>query len=113
MKELMRPSISDIYDLRALGYDTGTKLWTFITGLILAGIVDWVTTIMPVRDVPPTDPGLQGWLIGLMIALVAPTAWLVGRAVRKDWNATVIWGVAILGVVVFQLCVVVWARNHM
>ena len=96
-----------------LGYDAGTKIWTSITGLFLAGIVDWVTTIMPVRNHPPTDPGIQGWLFALIIAMTAPTAWAIGYATRREWNTTVVWGVAIVSAVVFQLCVLTWSRAQL
>ena len=112
MTEPMQPRVSDIYDIERWGYDSGSKIWTFITGILLAAVVDWIEVVMPVRNHPPHDPHVAGWIVGMIVALLAPGSWLVGRLTRKDWNGVVMWTMATVAAVVFQLVVIVWARNY-
>jgi hypothetical protein len=112
MTKPMQPRATNVYDFEYWGYDPGTKGWTYATGLLIAAIIDWCTMLMPVRNHPPHSPNMWGWTVALAIVLVAPTAWLIGRAKRKDWNGVVVWSFATVLAVVFQLVAIVWARNY-
>jgi hypothetical protein len=106
-----RPQARDVYDVEYWGYDAGSKFWSWFAGIVVAAVVDYCTVVMPIRRHPRVDPYMSGWTAALIIAMLAPTAWLVGRIFKKDWNGVVIWTVYVVAAVVFQLVVIVWARG--
>lgn len=98
-------------DLVAERYDTPTKIWTYILAIMIAGIIDWFSLYVPTHAHPSVDVHTPGWFAALIVAVLPPAAWLVGRIANKDGDGIVMWTCALLFVVVAQLVLLAWANS--
>jgi hypothetical protein len=93
-------------------YDTGTRIWTAVLGVLLAAVIDWISVVNPARDFHPHAPHTGWWLFGLIIVCVPPAAWLVGRLTERHYSHAVVWAVVLWAVVLFHFIPLTWAQGR-
>lgn len=90
-------------------YDTGSKLWSTILGLMLMLLVQW-PALFTARMQSPPDEGHMGWnLFACLLGLLAPATWL-GFSLRAPGNGIYGWAVVVLSISVWIVVSVSWVR---
>ena len=94
-------------------YDPGTKVWTTVFCVLVAAVIDWQAAVNPVRGFHPTPPNRGWWMVGLIIALVPPAAWLLGRLLARRYAGAVVWVVALAAIFAVDTFVWNWAQGKL
>jgi uncharacterized RDD family membrane protein YckC len=93
-------------------YDNGTRIWTTISGVAVAAVIDWLAVVNPARGYSPVDAHTGWWVFGLCIVCIAPLAWFIGSLTRRDYASVAIWIIVVAIVIVAHYIPLSWAQGQ-
>lgn len=92
-------------------YDTPTRIWSTLFGMLAATTVLWFGLANAVRGIERHTPNWTWWYVALVLSLTSPAFWILGALRRRQILAVALWVGVFVAILVANFVFSAWVNG--